>query len=183
MFASNARTPPAWRIVQGSRLDASRLAVPPLPACIALSLDAAADLRGELPPYLGDIVALLARNAVDAMPRGGRLQISLGERSLPSDGARLSRRHLSLSVKDDGLGLTPQMLQRVFDNLSLHDDWGSRRVLRLRRVRQIARLHGGKLFVDGALGYGSCVQVYLPCSAPIVASRQRPAGARTPAAP
>jgi len=122
------------------------------------------DLSEGVPRQLGDIVALLARNAVDAMPRGGPLQISLGEQSLPSRHTGFPIRHISLAIKDYGLGMTPAMLLHVFDSVPLDHDWGSQRVARLRQARQIARLQGGKLFVDGALGYGSRVQVYLPRS-------------------
>lgn len=77
------------------------------PPNVELQLDCSADL----PQALADanqiriVIANLIRNAIDAMPQGGRLRIA----------AQRVDRYLDLSVSDSGPGIDPQALQRIME--------------------------------------------------------------------
>jgi signal transduction histidine kinase/CheY-like chemotaxis protein len=134
------------------------------------------DLRLDLEAVWGNvdetrfeqIVTNLLGNALRFTPDGGRVHISL--RGRPGEAV--------LSVRDSGVGITPDMLPRVFD-LFVQGERGADRGggglgLGLALVRRIAELHGGGVEArsDGP-GRGSEFIVRLPAiPAPPVAARE-----------
>jgi signal transduction histidine kinase len=138
------------------------------------------DLRLDLEAVWGNvdetrfeqIVANLLGNALRFTPDGGRVEVSL--RAWPGEAV--------LSVRDSGVGITPDMLPRVFD-LFVQGERGADRGggglgLGLALVRRIAELHGGGVEArsDGP-GRGSEFIVRLPAipAPPVAARRPGPA--------
>ena len=113
----------------------------------------------HLPPVLGDdaeireVLTNLILNAVDAMPKGGSLEIT--GRVVESDGGRGERqRWVEVYVTDTGTGMTEEVRRRVFDPFfTTKGVHGSG--LGLSVVYGIMERHGGHIDVASASGQGS----------------------------
>jgi hypothetical protein len=120
------------------------------------------EIPGNLPPVRGDVnqlqqmLACLISNAVKYSPAGG--EIILGGRR-DEDGA-------TLWVKDEGVGIPPAALEKIFDRFYRVDNTDRRLFggtgLGLALVREIVDLHNGKVWVESTLGKGSTFYVFLP---------------------
>jgi two-component system, OmpR family, sensor kinase len=103
----------------------------------------------------------LIENAVAATAEGGRILLRAGVRE---DG------HAVVEVVDDGIGIRPEHLDRVFDRFWRVDkDRGRERGgsgLGLAIVRAIVEAHGGSVGVASELGFGSTFSLRLPCCLP-----------------
>ena len=114
------------------------------------------DVPPELPAVWADAPALeqaldnLISNALDAMPRGGRLSLR----------ATVDGGQLLLSVADNGTGISPADLERVFTPFHTTKRTGLGVGLPLAR-RSIERL-GGSLQLESRLGGGTLARVRLP---------------------
>src|SRR6185295_20401002 len=91
-----------------------------------------------------------------------------------------------LSVKDDGIGIPPELIERVFDMFVQQEQTLARSEgglgLGLTIVRSLVELHGGRVWVWSAgVGEGSEFFVDLP-SAPVVLPIRR-ADEAVPASP
>ena len=91
---------------------------------------------------------------------------------------------LKLSVSDNGIGISGDSLQRLFQPFSQIDSGLSRKFegtgLGLAMVKLLAELHGGAMAVESAVGEGSCFTVWLPLRA--LAEGALTSSAKTPAA-
>ncbi len=121
------------------------------------------------PARLQQVVWNLLANAIKFTPEGGNVDVTLEPLSS----------HVRLTVRDTGIGINPQFLDRVFDPFCQADS-STTRVhgglgLGLAIVRQVVELHGGIVRVTSSgEGEGAAFIVDLP-----VATRS-PAGAATP---
>jgi PAS domain S-box-containing protein len=95
----------------------------------------------------------LLSNAVDAMPRGGRVEVGL--RRLP-DGSG------SLSVTDQGHGIPAEIQASIFDPFFSTKEIGKGTGLGLAISYGIVRDHGGDILVESTLGRGTTFTVILP---------------------
>ncbi|MBK4734030.1 hybrid sensor histidine kinase/response regulator [Noviherbaspirillum pedocola] len=109
------------------------------------------------PTRIEQILANLVGNALKYTPPGGCVDIAISV-----DGA-----HALLTVRDTGVGIAPDLLDRVFDVFvqgadSLDRSQGGLGI-GLALVRQLVRLHGGEVSADSAgIGCGSVFVVRLP---------------------
>jgi len=127
-----------------------------------LSVDSTEDLpqvhgnREQLVQVLNHLVA----NAVKFSPEGG--EITLGARS--ENGA------VTVWVADEGIGIGGDDLERVFDSFYRVDNTDTRSAggtgLGLTLVRELVRLHGGKVWVESEPGKGSTFYIRLPVAPP-----------------
>ena len=113
------------------------------------------------PVRLEQVVSNLLENAVKYTPPGGRISVTL----IPENGSAV------LSVRDTGIGLAPQMLERIFDLFTQVDSTlaraGGGLGLGLTVVRRVLELHGGRIEARSAgLGLGSEFIVRLPILPP-----------------
>jgi CheY-like chemotaxis protein len=73
---------------------------------------------------------------------------------------------LKISVTDNGIGISPEGLERLFVPFSQIDSGLARKFegtgLGLAMVKLLAELHGGVVAAESAVGEGSCFTVWLP---------------------
>jgi len=146
---------------------------------VELSLELGADLwscRVDQAQLQSAILNLVI-NARDAMPKGGRVVIAAHNVPIGSDVADLAPgEYVRLAVKDNGSGMTPEVLARVFEPFFTTKEPGKGSGLGLSMVYGFAKQSGGTARIESVPGAGTTVQIYLPRS--VV-----PAPAIEPAAP
>jgi two-component system NtrC family sensor kinase len=92
-------------------------------------------------------------NACDAMSHGGTLRV--GSCQTP-DG------QVEVTVRDSGIGISPEHLQKVLDPFFTTKEKGTG--LGLSVVYGIVERHGGKVSIDSTIGSGTTVTIRLPAS-------------------
>jgi len=113
---------------------------------------------------LSQVMSNLLNNAAKYTTEGGRITLSLA-----ADGC-----WAVVQVRDNGVGIPPEMLNEVFDmftqvNRTLDRAQGGLGI-GLSLVRRLTELHGGEVVADsGGLGHGSLFTVRLPLAAPLQA--------------
>jgi len=118
------------------------------------------------PTRLTQVLSNLLDNAVKFTPDGGRISVT----------AAITAGAVNIDVRDTGIGLSADHLQRIFDPFAQvrepRDPAQSGLGLGLSLVRGLIELHGGTVRVtsDG-LGQGSCFTVCLPTIPPPAISR------------
>jgi signal transduction histidine kinase len=111
------------------------------------------------PAELRELLVNLIINAIDAMPRGGELTLRLDERP---EYAPSERRLAMMEVVDTGLGIAPELRQRIFDSFFSTKPAGQGSGLGLAICQNIANLHGGRIELDSVVGAGTTFRVLLP---------------------
>jgi len=71
-------------------------------------------------------------------------------------------RYVCLSVTDDGDGMTPEVLDHIFDVFFTTKDPGQNTGVGLTMVYSTVRNHGGYIMVSSEPGKGSCFSMYFP---------------------
>lgn len=119
------------------------------------------DLGQELPPLaclpdrLAQALANIVDNACQATGPQGRVVV----RAFQPDGE-----HLALEVEDDGCGIPPENLDRIYNPFFTTRPVGGGEGMGLSIADAVVRLHGGKLLVESAPGRGTRVRITLPLS-------------------
>ena len=116
---------------------------------------------------MDQVLLNLAVNARDAMPHGGQLCVSvsacdIGEGDAPAASGATPGKYACLSVSDDGGGIAPDVLPRMFEPFYTTKEVGKGTGLGLATVLGIIQQHGGWIDVDSEIGRGSTFRVYLP---------------------
>jgi CheY-like chemotaxis protein len=124
----------------------------------------------------------LAINARDAMPTGGELTMSTARASLDetqADGAGLPPgEYVTIAVRDTGVGMAPEVVQRAFDPFFTTKPIGQGTGLGLSMVYGFVTQSGGQVRITSAAGAGTTVTIFLPVhEAEAVAPEPRSHGA------
>jgi signal transduction histidine kinase len=109
---------------------------------------------------LNQVLLNLLLNALDAVPKGGRIQVTAGSAAEPG--------FVSVDVVDNGSGIPAHLLGSIFDPFFTTKATGQGTGLGLSMSRAIVRQHGGEIRVQSAVGTGSTFSVLLPVT-PVVA--------------
>jgi signal transduction histidine kinase len=136
---------------------------------IALAVDVeggarAVWLTGE---DLTRVLVNLVKNAAEAMPAGGRIQIALRERPLEAGAASW----LALTMEDNGPGIPAETLEKIFDSgyttsamtATANGGWAaSHRGLGLSITRSIIEAAGGRIHAVNRSPAGAHFEIELP---------------------
>ena len=115
-------------------------------------------------------ISNVLNNAAKYTPQRGKIELAL----------EVDQKHVRISVTDDGIGMAPELLPRVFDLFAQAERTPDRAQgglgLGLALVRSIALLHGGAVTAESAgAGKGSTFTIVLPLSEPEPADPHEPA--------
>ncbi len=135
----------------------------------------------DLAPIVGDPTQLhqvllnLVVNSRDAMPDGGVLTLTATNVTVDTQFARTStgsRRgmnqeakaglHVLLQVTDTGLGIPPEVRERIFEPFFSTKEPGKGTGIGLATVQSVVKGHGGFLNFDSEVSHGTTFKVYLP---------------------
>ncbi len=114
------------------------------------------DVPDSLPAVYGDRELLqqafvnLFRNALEAMPGGGRLDLS----------AKQAEETIDIVIADTGVGIDADLIDKIFDLYVTTKSKGSG--IGLSVVYRIVQLHGGEITVESQKGEGARFLVRLP---------------------
>ena len=124
-----------------------------------------ADLDPRLPIVAGDrdrliqVVSNLVNNAVKYSPDGGKVTLS----------TRADGGFALVSVTDTGLGIPPDEIGHVFERFRRVRSGAAQSIpgtgLGLTIVKQIVEMHGGRIWVESAVGHGSAFHFTIPLAA------------------
>ena len=105
---------------------------------------------------LGRAVGNLIDNAIAGTPEGGQINIEL-----PKPGREDDWRG-RIIIRDNGRGMSPEHLERVWSGDSSDEDAEQSTGLGLRLARQLVAAHGGSLELDSQEGVGTIAVITLP---------------------
>jgi two-component system sensor histidine kinase PilS (NtrC family) len=141
------------------------------PAGVALSMAVPADCTvladsRQLRQALWNLVL----NAAQAMPAGGSIRVEARRLAEPPQGVDPQRRNardeearcVEIAIADTGVGIPPEVLERVFEPFFTTKRAGSG--LGLPTVHRIVENHGGSLALESRTGAGTTVRVRLPAA-------------------
>jgi signal transduction histidine kinase len=126
----------------------------------------------ELGPTLADptqmeqVVLNLALNGRDAMPNGGNLMLKTASLELGEEDERPHPdlepgSYVTLAVRDTGVGIAPELVEKVFEPFFTTKGVGEGTGLGLATVEGIVSQSGGAIWVDSALGRGTTFTICL----------------------
>jgi PAS domain S-box-containing protein len=125
---------------------------------------------------LENAILNLAINARDAMPGGGRLEISTALADLDSAAARLQAdatpgQYVRIAVRDSGEGMSAEILSRAVEPFFSTKEVGQGTGLGLSMVYGFAKQSGGHLVINSVEGEGTTIELYVPRSSQAAEAR------------
>jgi PAS domain S-box-containing protein len=128
----------------------------------AVSVEFKSDLDPRLPIVAGDrdrliqVVSNIVNNAVKYSPEGGTVILS----------SRVEGRFALISVTDTGIGIPQDEISYVFERFRRVRSGAAQSIpgtgLGLTIVKQIVEMHGGRIWVESAVGHGSSFHFTIP---------------------
>lgn len=113
-------------------------------------------INGDL-TRLKQVILNLVTNAIKFSPTGSVVNIDM---------QRGPNNQLIISIRDAGVGIKREDIERIFEPFAQAEQGADRRFggmgLGLAIARKIARLHGGDVTLDGALGIGTEANIIMP---------------------
>jgi PAS domain S-box-containing protein len=128
----------------------------------AVTVEFKSDLDPRLPIVTGDrdrliqVLSNLVNNAVKYSPEGGTVTMA----------SKAEGRYALVSVTDTGIGIPQDEIAHVFERFRRVRSGAAQSIpgtgLGLTIVRQIVEMHGGKIWVESAVGHGSSFHFTIP---------------------
>jgi signal transduction histidine kinase len=118
------------------------------------------------PDRVGQILRNLLTNAVNYTPPGGK--ITVAAESAGADTSATLSTWVEVSVRDTGIGITPEHLPYIFERFYRADKSRARATggagLGLAIVKQLVEAHGGRVWAESTPGSGAILGFTLPVS-------------------
>jgi len=119
------------------------------------------------PGYIGQVVMNLVVNARDAMPDGGKLDITtnnvlLDETYVCSHARVIPGNYVMLCIRDTGSGMTDEVKAHLFEAFFTTKPKGKGTGLGLVTCQTIVQQSGGHIDVSSELGKGATFRIYFP---------------------
>lgn len=120
------------------------------------------------PGQMEQVFLNLYVNAADAMPQGGELSLRIdfvnhddikGKHYTPAPG-----NYVVVEVADTGIGMSPDIQQRVFEPFFTTKTMGKGTGLGLASVYGIVKTHNGYIEIESQPDQGTTIQIFLPAS-------------------
>jgi len=113
---------------------------------------------------MGQVIRNLIINAAQAMPEGGMARIEAVNVTLgPNKHVSLKEgKYVRIDISDNGVGIPPRHLPKIFDPFFSTKDKGSG--LGLSISHTIVMRHQGSIEVESEMGKGTTFHIYLPAS-------------------
>jgi nitrogen-specific signal transduction histidine kinase/CheY-like chemotaxis protein len=113
---------------------------------------------------IAQVVQNLVLNAVQAMPGGGEISLSMMNETLAAgEVATLpAGQYLRLEISDSGRGIAPEHLARIFEPFFTTKEYGTG--LGLATVYSVIQKHRGYITVESAIGSGTTFRIWLPAA-------------------
>ncbi len=147
-FAAVPIAPLLSAVLDSVQPEAERAGVTLSRACTDASLEVAGDAE-----QLRDVFLNLAQNAIQAMPKGGRLTIEC---------SALANRRIRVRVEDTGVGIAPENLEKIFELYFTTKERGTG--VGLSMVYRTIQIHNGEIDVESTVGVGTAFIVVLPAA-------------------
>jgi signal transduction histidine kinase len=143
--------------------DAERLAKDAVAQATSGAKDRVISTAFEFPPVglalprgMFQVFANVAKNAVDAMPRGGTLSVA----------AQLASGRVLIRVSDTGTGIPEDIREHVFDPFFTTKEVGKGTGLGLPICQRIVERLGGTMTLESEVGHGTTVHIDVPARRP-----------------
>ena len=108
------------------------------------------------PAQINQVLINLVVNSIQAMPNGGDLTIRT---------AKIGK-DISLVISDTGIGMSKDVLQKIFDPVFTTKDIGEGTGLGLAVVHGIVIAHGGLIIFNSEIGHGTKCEIKFPITDP-----------------
>jgi len=131
------------------------------------NIELAASLAADLPAVdcdanqIQQVILVLMVNASEAMPKGGRLEVSTA--------LDAAAEQVAIRVKDTGSGIPAEVLPRIFDPFFTTKEDQNRTGLGLAVAHSIVEQHAGEISVRSTPGEGTEFTMTLPVSGAVLA--------------
>lgn len=136
---------------------------------ISLDVRASDNLKPALvdPNQLDNALLNVAINSRDAMPDGGSLTIEVSGVTLNKDFTRSYKEltpggYIRISVSDTGVGMSPEVQDKVFEPFFTTKEFGEGSGLGLSMVFGFIKQSNGHITVGSEKGKGTTISLYLP---------------------
>ena len=102
----------------------------------------------------------LIQNAIEAIPRGGTIQLSVKKEGQDRRKYSEGMKFVEIRIADNGEGIPFENLERIFNPFFTSKEKGTG--LGLSLVRKIVTMHNGRVEVESQIKKGSIFKIYLP---------------------
>ena len=129
---------------------------------------------GTLPPVecdpgqVNQVFMNVLANACDAIPERGNLWLT----------TRAEGDRVRVTIRDDGVGMAPEVVSRIFDPFFTTKDVGGGTGLGLAISQGVLAAHGGRIEVESAPGRGATFRIILPLAQSAASLDRAASGAR-----
>ena len=147
-FGPVAITPLLSSVVDAVQPEAQRAGVTIEQTCTDTTLQVEGDAA-----QLRDAFLNLAQNAIQAMPKGGRMTLSCGADP---------NRRVRVRVEDTGVGIAPENLTKIFELYYTTKERGTG--VGLSMVYRTIQIHNAEIDVESTVGVGTSFIVVLPAA-------------------
>ena len=113
---------------------------------------------------LEQVLVNLLMNAIQAMPGGGKVDVSLSNEIVPTKQGdkQIRKKYLIMKIEDEGEGIRKENFNHIFTPFFTTKTLGTGTGLGLSIAHGIVEEHGGWIDTENNARHGACFSIYLP---------------------